>query len=290
MVVMTSTFRRALSLLALACLASAVQAESNPSAIRDDAGLFHSAAIARAEEHIGEIRTAFDHNLFVRTVESALPQQRRLFPFLSKHEAHRLLEEQASKYADELGRNGIYVVICKRPRGVHVIVRPEDDPDFTRHDAEALRRMLARRLADSSYDSALLDLVDHVQSLLQAHAEYASSPVANEVLFAGVLGGGLALWSLLGMIRFRMRRKQPATLSEEDAAMQARATPALLGAMFGFPAGMWIYDKLYPCPAGTPLPLCEPTSAPMTEQENIDGATAEDHPHEEHTEDAPVSP
>lgn len=290
---MTSAFPRGLSLIALACLASGVRAESKPPVIRDDAGLFHKATIARVEERIAEIRGAFDHNLFVRTVESASARPRRFFPFLlSRPQANRLLEEQARKYADEAGVRGIYVVICKHPRDVHVIVRPEDDPEFTHYDAEAVRRTLARRLDDSSSDAALLALVDQVQSLLQAHAERGLSSVANDVVLVGVLGGGLALWGLLVTIRFRMRRRQPETLSAEDASMQARATPALLGAMFGYPAGMWIYDKLYPCPAGTPLPLCEPQPEATTlrDDESLERNAAEEHPHEEHAEDAPVSP
>jgi hypothetical protein len=58
-------------------------------------------------------------------------------------------------------------------------------------------------------------------------------PVVSSVVLAGMLGGGLALWLLLRLIR----RKIGAGCVE---------TPASLGTMFGFPAGWWIYDKLYP--------------------------------------------
>lgn len=289
---MTSTFPRSLSAIALVCLASAARAENSPASIRDDAGLFQPASIARAEQGIAEIRETFDRNLFVRTIASAPTKQRSLFPFLRTPEVNRRLEEQARTYADESGVRGIYVVICKRPRDVHVIVRPEGDPGFTRHDAEALRRMLARRLADRGPDAALLALVEQVQVLLQAHATRGAASLANDFVLASVLGGGVVVWILLVMIRFNMRKRQPTEPGGKDEAMPARAAPALLSAQFGFPAGMWIYDKLYPCPAGTPLSLCEPEAEPALRQEveSMEHAEAGQSPQEKHAEDASVSP
>ncbi|MGH7172501.1 MAG: hypothetical protein ACRELF_14625 [Gemmataceae bacterium] len=299
---MNSVFARLLSLICLAWLAMAARADNRAAPIRDDAGLFHADARARAEQRIDDIRQEFHRNLFVQTVASASPRQRRLFPFLRTPEVNRLLEEQARNYADELGLPGIYVVICKQPRDVHVIVRPSDGPEFTPHDAEKLRRMLARRRwDDSGSDSALLGLVEQVHSILQDHATPgAAHSEVNEFVLAGLLVGGLALWILLAMIRFKMRAARAATAGDEDAAMQARGAPALFGAMFGFPAGLWIYDKLYPCPSGSPLPLCVPEPNRRDACSTVSSTTgvppvesvgdAEEYPREEYTEDVPVSP
>ncbi|HTU20357.1 MAG TPA: hypothetical protein VMG10_19995 [Gemmataceae bacterium] len=284
---------RLLALIELACLASAARAETPSAPIRDDAGLFHADAIAHAEKRIDDIRRTFDRNLFVRTVASASPGQQHRFQFLLRREVNHLLGEQARKYADELCLPGIYVVICKKPRDVHVMVRPSDDPEFTHRNAETLRRTLARRLHDSGPDTALLSLVEQVHRIMQDHTTPGESHAAvNEFVVAGLLGGGLGLWILLVMIRLKIRAARPATPGTEDTTTQARSAPALLGAMFGFPAGMWIYDKLYPCPSGTPLPLCEPEAepTPLTEEESMEGTDAEEHPREEHAEDAPVSP
>lgn len=289
---MTSTFPRALSLIAVVCLANVAWAENSLTSVRDDAGLFQADSIARAEQGIAEIREMFDRNLFVQTIASASPRQRRLFPYLRTPEVNRLLKEQAAKYADESGVPGIYVVICTRPRDVHVIVRPEGDPQFTRHDAEALRRMLARRLADSAPDAALLAVVEQVHDLLQAHATRGAASLTNDFVFASILGGGAVVWILLVMIRFNMRKRQSEEPGGKDAALPARTAPALLSAVFGFPAGMWIYDKLYPCPAGTPLSLCEPElePAPKREEQSMEDTDSGQHPQEKRTEDAPVSP
>ncbi len=279
---------RVLSLICLLCLANVGQAQRSRRPIRDDAKLFQAAAIDSAGQRIADIRRTFDRNLFVRTVASVSPQQRRWLPFLRTPQVNQQLELQARQYASQVGVNWIYVVICTQPRDVNVIVRPDDDPEFTRRDAENLRRTLARSLPEKGADAALLALVDQVHDVLQDHATRGSPSVVNDMILAGLLGGGLGLWLLLRMIRFKMRSRSAATTwpvgSASDPRTQARETAALLGSMFGCPAGLWIYDKLYPCPPGV-TPLCQPSAT--VDDENSDG---EPHPVPEHAEDAPVSP
>jgi hypothetical protein len=288
---MTSALPRVLFALCGVCLASAARADEHVSPIRDDAHLFHADAIARAEARIAELHRTFDRRLFVQTVASASPQQRRLFPFLWTPQVNRLLEEQARKLAKQSGVPGIYVVICTQPRDVHVIVEPGDDPHFTPRDADALRRSLARRLHDSGADASLLALVDQVQATLQVHAARGAISFVDDFVLLTLLGGGLGLWFLLCLIRYKLRGRQAV-----DAARSGEPNrtddAALLGAMFGCPAGMWIYDKLYPCPASAAGPLCEPPAEPTLPpvDENVEAMDDQRHPLDEPAEDAPVSP
>jgi hypothetical protein len=257
--------------------ANVAHAEKDAGPVRDDAGMFHADAIARAERGIADMRRTFDRDLFVQTVASASPQPRRWFPFLRTPQVNRLLEEQARQYADKWGRPGIYVVVCRHPRDVHVLVRPDDDPLFTRYDAEALRRTLARRLSDDDGDAGLLAAVDQVRTTLHQNEMHGASPAANEVFLAAALGGGLLLWLLLGILRWKTM--------EPDTATQTRAASALLGSMFGCPSGLWVYDKLYPF---SPTP-CEPLSQP-TPEEKENKTDESSSPLSEHAEDMPVSP
>jgi hypothetical protein len=248
MAVMTSALPRLLSLLCLVCLASTVRAEKQAKPIRDDAGMFHGAAIDDAEQQIAGIHQSFDCGLFVRTIASISPKRAGWFPILRTPRINRLLEEQAQAFADESGVPGIYVAICNRPRDVRVVVRSEGNAHLSRHDAETLRQSLMRDLHDKSADAALLALVDRIQDILQDHAERGSSPVVNGSVFIGLLAGGLALWLLLRLIR---RRIGAGSMSDRET--QAHDNPILLGAMFGFPAGLWIYDKLSPLPSTNKL-------------------------------------
>lgn len=286
---------RTLSLIGLLCLTNAGQAQRYSRPIRDDAKIFHADAIDAAKQRIADIRRTFDRNVFVRTFVSASPGQGRGFPFLRTPQVNHMLELKARTYASESGVSGIYVVICTHPRDVHVIVRPDNDSEFTRRDAETLRRTLARSLHDQGADATLLALMEQIHDVLQDHATRGSSSMVNDVVLAGLLGGGLGLWLLLRMIRFKMRTRRAATTwqtgSVSDPKTQTRETAALLGSMFGFYAGLWIYDKLYPCPPGV-TPLCQPPAEPIpaVNDENLAKIDADHQPLVEHAEDAPVSP
>ncbi|HWG43852.1 MAG TPA: hypothetical protein VN688_13830 [Gemmataceae bacterium] len=282
---MIPALQRVLLALCLVCMASAARAEERTSPIRDEAELFHADTILRAEQQIEDIRRTYDRNLFVDTVKSASPRERKLFRFLWTRQVNRILEEHARKRASESKVDGIYVVICNDPKDVHVIVRPADDDMFTQHDSEELRRSLARRLQDSGPDPALLAMTNQVRATLQAHAMRGrSTSVVNEFVLAGLLGGGVALWLLLCGVRFKMQGKQARSLFDESAPQGSRRTPALLGAMFGFPAGQWIYDKLYPNTPRTP----ELTIA--LEDDAVEKTEVESPPVDESPEDAPVAP
>jgi len=236
---MISALPRILSLLFLVCLASTVRAGKQAEAIRDDARMFHASAVDRAEQQITGIHQSFNCGLFVRTIASASPRPPRWFPVLRTPRINRMLEEQAHAFADESGMPGIHIVICHRPLDVHVVVRPGENVDLNRHDAETLRQTLMRDLHDKSADAALLALVNRVRDMLQDHAERGSSPVVNGIVLVGLLGGGLALWLVLRLIRRRIG-------AASDRETLSRERPVLLGTMFGFPAGLWIYDKLCP--------------------------------------------
>ncbi len=286
---MTSVFQRVLTVICLACLAKAAPAEERVAVVHDEAGLFRADAIARAEQQIDDIRQTYHRYLFVETVKSASPSKWHWKWFLRTREVNQLLQEQAEKRADASGADGIYVVICNDPRAVHVVVRPADDPAFTPHDAETLRRTIARLPRDSSPNEALSEVVRQVQSILRASATRGqSTSVVSEFVLAGVLGGGLGLWLVLGLIRYKMRSDGADDPIEETTEVQVRRRPALMGAMFGFPAGHWIYDKLYPSPAqgAALMPLREtPVEAEGNGNEKTD---TEGPPADERVEDAPI--
>jgi hypothetical protein len=283
---MTSVLQRVLPAICLACLTCTARAEERASPIRDEAGLFRADAIVQAELQIDDIRRTYGRNLFVDTVKSTAPHEQKWFRFLATRQVNRILEQQAQKRAAETGLDGIYVVICNDPKDVHVVVRPADDPAFTPHDANTLRLTIVRRLQDSGPDLALLALIRQVQSILQAHATRGqSTSVVNEFVLASLLGGVVGLWLLLCLIRFKMRARHASDSIEQSAEERARRGPALLGAMFGFPAGHWLYDKLYPSSAQSagPLPAPEPLAV-------VEGEDAESSPVDERAEDAPVAP
>ncbi len=246
----------------------------------------------RAEQQIDDIRRTYDRNLFVDTVKSASPHERKLFRFLWTRQVNRILEEQARKCASESGVDGIYVVICNDPKDVHVVVRPADDAAFTRHDARSCggRSHGACRTAAPMRPCSPWSIRSVPRSKPMPRAVSPRS-VVNEFVLASLLGGGVALWLVLCGVRFKMRASQAGNSLDDSAAERARRTPALLGAMFGFPAGQWIYDKLYPStPQAAGVSRMEPDGLAALEGDAETKAEVESPPVKESPEDAPVSP
>jgi TPM domain len=288
---MNSPIQYALPVICLVFLASITRAEGKVSPIRDEAELFRADTLAKAEQQIGEIRRKYDRNLFVETVKSVPPSQRKWFHFLGTRQVNRILEEQARKLADESSADGIYVVICNDPKDIHVVVRPADDSLFTPRDGETLRRSIVRGFKDNDADQALLALVRQVQTTLQTNTTRGqSTAVVSEFVLAGLIGGGVGLWLVLCIVRYKMRARRAVRETEENAEEQARQTPALLGAMFGFPAGLWIYDKLYPRPVKVSFSLPERQTSAVLKGDGAEKTIVERPPLEERSEDAPMVP
>jgi hypothetical protein len=60
--------------------------------------------------------------------------------------------------------------------------------------------------------------------------------------------------------------------------------------MFGFPAGQWVYDKLYPSSPEVPELWIEPEAPAMLEEDAVEKTEVENPPVEESPKDAPVAP
>jgi hypothetical protein len=129
-------------------------------------------------------------------------------------------------------------------------------------------------------------MVAEVRTMLQANLERSrSTSVVSEIILGGVIAGLVGLWLMLCAIRFKMRR---AHRTDDETAEPADRKAALLGSMFGTPAGCWIYDKLFRGPPGTvPLPEPEPAAPAALEGE---AAVADGPPADESPEGAHVPP
>ncbi len=206
-----------------------------PAPIRDDARLYSAETLSRAEKDIDSIRRDFDRAVFVQTLASPTPGLRPWYNILRTPKVYRSLEDRARRLADETGQPGIYVVLCRRPRAVQIVVLPDD---------EALRRALLRRIREGGNQGDLLAVVQRVRDVLHERATRGSSPGDNDGFLLVCLGGGLTLWLALIFLRWKLR-DGGASSSGDEAAI----TPALLGTMFGCPAGAWISDKRYPLSA-----------------------------------------
>jgi hypothetical protein len=103
-----------------------------------------------------------------------------------------------------------------------------------------MRKPFAARLAEDP-DGALLRLVDHFRIVVKERVSPPPSSLetAPAAILVGVMIGA---WVLLFLLRRAVARRQAAATGEPCPRLYQ---PAMLGSLFGVPAGFWIYDRLF---------------------------------------------
>jgi hypothetical protein len=194
----------------------------------------------------------------------------------------RLFRQVAEDRADDAGVNGIYVLVTTNPRNVVLVGWPawreledrplEDGGGLSSTKREKKMRIPFAREVGGDPDGALLRLVDHFRMALKERVSPPPSPLET-VPAAIVIGVLIGAWVLLSLIRRAVARRQAAATGEPCRPLYH---PAMLGSLFGLPAGFWIYDRLFrserppvakgdaepPAPLPPEAPVAEEASAP----------------------------
>jgi uncharacterized protein len=76
--------------------------------------------------------------------------------------------EWARKRAEELGVNGIYILICRKPGRVEVEVGMQTQKKgFTRNDRDQLVRKMLANFKEKKFNEGLLEGLDFIESTLR---------------------------------------------------------------------------------------------------------------------------
>jgi hypothetical protein len=257
----------------------AVAAEGHPaSSVKDGAGLFAPAAVARADEQIAQLRETYGCDLVIETVRSLPNTDRRWYRFLYAREVNRFLADWARDRARDEGVDGIYVVVCTQPRAVIVVVYPPaQEQNCSPGDCNQLRRQLAYHLGRSGPDQALLDGVSEARALLEGRRRENAAPPTNLFLVGGIIAGVLGFWVVLGLM---LRSLGAADTGSAYQEIRGRGVllPALLGSMFGVTSGYWIYDRLFLAGPRLTTSAVGPEQKPVAEEKEPATEEAVDEP------------
>ena len=218
-------------------------ADSPGLGVNDRAGLFSADAVARARESIRQFRHDYHRDLFIETFPHVPDADRKDVSSMWTRSRERYFTDWAKRRANAVGVDGVYVLICKDPKHVHVLVHP-DTPEqaFTDDNAKELRRRLERQLPKSA-DTALNDAVEYVreavkENLAAREAAAASIPFAT---VAWILGAVLGAWLLLSLARAVLHRRAAGAADPGHVSL----TSAFFAGLFGTTAGHWVYDRLF---------------------------------------------
>jgi uncharacterized membrane protein YgcG len=191
--------RAILVLLALIPAMPLVPSKAAAVRVLDDARFFKPAAIRQADEQIADIHTRYQKDVFVETV--ATPPADRA-PELKTLGRERFFAAWAEERMLASRVDGVYILICKDPSHVEVIISQDAGEPFNDRFRESLRRTLVRRFDRRQYDKGLLEGVALVREQLdQALAEPRRS---NWLGIVWVIIGILGLWGVVVLLRRMM--------------------------------------------------------------------------------------
>jgi hypothetical protein len=153
--------------IAASCLAGGSTARGAARSIHDGAGYFSAAALQKAEQDIEDIERRYQTKLVIDTF-AKLPLLVRAWPALSGPEAaEQVYVEWAHRRANQAGKHGIYVLICRTPQRVRVEAG-RDVKEFTTADRERLQALVAGRINQQRDDAGLTAAVGFVRDNLRA--------------------------------------------------------------------------------------------------------------------------
>ncbi len=193
-------------------------AEGQP--VTDNAGLFSPAAVQKANDEIRGIERAEHKDLVVETFKGVPEDKARAFAGMTRRARQDFLYQWAETRARERHVDGVYVLLCRSPRGAVAVLGPDTDEHvFPARDRERLADDLRPRLWPRNYDRDLLRAVDWFHATLH-HNLVAGTTEDPGRIWPGTLGtiaGLLGLWGALGLARravARLERGRPAEAAD----------------------------------------------------------------------------
>jgi hypothetical protein len=246
-------------------------AAEHPPAVIDNEHLFGKEAIDRVAQVVADLREVNQIDLCIETMKEAPGLPTETQRKMKDRKLHQALRYAAQDRAEQLGVHGLYVMITTNPKHVTVVGWPAD---WERHEAgslykrEQLRKALAKMVLARNPDETLIQAVEQYRARVRAPAR--PSPLQTLPAVA-VAGGLLGAWLLLRLLRARSLDRRPIY------------QPAMLGSIFGVPAGFWINDRLFqaerpPAVVEVPQPPTEATVVANPDAERVTTAPGGDQP------------
>jgi uncharacterized membrane protein YgcG len=138
--------------------------------IRDGGKFFSADAIKKANKEIREIAKKYDRDLLVETVATIPGDQAERVKAMPREERAKFFRNWATDRADLAVVHGVYILICKEPGFVEIIITERGRQAFDNQSFAKLRDLLLQAFRDKRYDEGLQNAVDFVRDRFAATA------------------------------------------------------------------------------------------------------------------------
>jgi uncharacterized membrane protein YgcG len=159
-----------LPLALAACLAPAGPAFAVAPEIKDDGKFFSADAIKKANEEIRDIARKYDRDLLVETIMTLPDDQAAKVKAMSREEREKFFYSLAEKRAEAAVVNGVYILVCRDPAHVQVVVTPRARAMLDTQARGRLAQLLVSKFREQRFDDGLAEAVQFVREKLAGAA------------------------------------------------------------------------------------------------------------------------
>jgi uncharacterized membrane protein YgcG len=136
--------------------------------IRDEGKFFSAEAVKKANKEIREIAKKYDRDLLIETFATIPGEQAERVKKMSAEERARFFRNWATDRAEAAVVHGVYILVCREPPFLEIIVTAKARQAFDQQAFEKLRTLLLTAFRDKRYDEGLQNGVNFVREKFAA--------------------------------------------------------------------------------------------------------------------------
>ena len=136
--------------------------------VKDEAKFFSPEAVKKANKEIREIARKCGKDLLIETFAAVPGEQTERVKDMSSEERAKFFHNWAVDRTEATVVNGIYIMICKEPAHLEIVITPNTRSVFNKQAYERLRETLVKNLREKKFDDCLEKAVEQVRDKLAA--------------------------------------------------------------------------------------------------------------------------
>ena len=136
--------------------------------IRDGGKFFSAEASKKANKEIREIAKKYDRDLLIETFATIPGDQAERVKGMSHEERAKFFRNWATDRAESAVVHGVYILVCREPAFLEIIITAKGRQAFDSQSFEKLRTLLLTAFREKRYDEGLQNAVDFVRERFAA--------------------------------------------------------------------------------------------------------------------------
>jgi uncharacterized membrane protein YgcG len=139
--------------------------------IRDDAKFFSPEVVKKANEDIREIYRKYDRDVLVESFMTVPDQHKDKVKAMSSEERSKFFQSWGEERTKATAAKGVYILVCKEPAHVRVVVTPGARAVFDRAAQEQLSKALLNNFREKQFDGGLTAAIKFIREKLAASSK-----------------------------------------------------------------------------------------------------------------------